>query len=115
MSFINGKIPIVHAFIEEEGCPVLKNDPNSLKLPKNTVWQTFHSTAARNSCGGCRMVLHHTALMMRKHSFLKSSTNVLSADERRGSGRPTALMSIRWISTSGLQLSEELTAKTTKD
>lgn len=52
--------------------------------------------------------------MMLQRSFLTSFMDELSAEEQTESGQPTALISIHWISTSGLQLNDKFTYKSHK-
>jgi len=47
VSIVDGKVPIVHAFITEDGRSVSVTGASYLELLKDTVWPTFRSTATR--------------------------------------------------------------------
>ena len=47
VAIIDGKIPIVHPFIDEAGRPVSVNGSCYLSLLKNTVWPVFRSISTR--------------------------------------------------------------------
>ena len=47
VAIVDGKIPIVHPFIDEAGRPVSVNGSCYLSLLKNTVWPVFRSISTR--------------------------------------------------------------------
>lgn len=47
VAIVNGKVPIVHPFINEDGRSVSVTGASYMELLKDTVWPTFRSTATR--------------------------------------------------------------------
>ena len=47
VAIIDGNIPIVHAYIDNDERQVSANGSCYLKLPKEVVWPTFCSSATR--------------------------------------------------------------------
>ena len=47
MMFVDGNIPIVHAFIDDDGRQVSVNGSCYLNLLKEVVWPTFRSSVTR--------------------------------------------------------------------
>ena len=76
-SVVNGKIPIVHLFIDENERSVSINGSCYLKLLQDTVWPALRSTATRKLLVD-ETVSHLTAPMISRNSCSTSFKIVIS-------------------------------------
>ena len=86
---VNGKAPIVHPFVDENGRNVTVNDTCYLHQVNEIVWPTFHSSATRKGYWWTQNAARNTAQQKLKVLLYKSSGAEWLAAGPRSDGLPT--------------------------
>ena len=89
VAVVDGQIPIVHAFLDEDDKNQSVNGACYLDLLQDVVWPALRSKATRKGAFtvGCKMVRLRIAPLWPRTSFSRSSTVGLSVGERRSIGQ----------------------------
>ncbi|QQP52090.1 Hypothetical protein FKW44_004109, partial [Caligus rogercresseyi] len=63
VAIINGMVPIVHSFLEDDGHLSSVNGDSYLRLLQDIIWPRLRHSATRLLFGKCKTTLHHIAQM----------------------------------------------------
>ncbi|QQP51502.1 Uncharacterized protein FKW44_012886 [Caligus rogercresseyi] len=103
VAIINGMVPIVHAFLEDDGQLSSVNSDSYLRLLQDIIWPRLCHSATRSLLwwmqDGAPPYCTNAALKFLMKSFEADS----SAEGRKIPGQLTVQISTLWTSTSGLQ------------